>query len=307
MRLERIVASRLPLLQGVDSWDDPRVEQFSLPARAWKRPAVEVTHVNADDELGVPIRAYQPVPIGRTEGALLWVHGGGFAGGSIDMPESDYVATELAARADVVVVTLDYRLVNNEIHYPLPVDDVLDAWAWLRRNTRSFGVSGPICLGGASAGGCLAVSATLRLQEEGETMPRALLLAYPALHAKLPSLSPEDEQELTGLPPLFQFSAAQIAEMFERYLGPAPCNADGFAVPGGADPQGLPQTLIVNSHYDHLRASGETFARSLKSAGVDVECVYEPATIHGHLNTIGLEAGEATLARMSSFLGLVRR
>jgi acetyl esterase len=303
VRLEPVLASRLALLAGVDSWDDPRVEEFSLPACPWQRPAVDVTDAAAGDRHAVPIRVYRPSRTERARGALLWVHGGGFTGGSIDMPESDYVAAELAARAGVVVVAVDYRLVDAEIHYPLPVDDVLDAWTWLTTRSESLAVDGPICLGGASAGGCLTVSATLRLRDDGGAMPRALLLGYPALHAVLPPLPPEQERELAAPPTLFRFDAADVYEMFERYLGGPPAEiADGYAVPALADLRGLPPTLIVTSEYDRLRASGESFADALADAGVDVECVCEPGTLHGHLNTIGLVGAEASLNRMTSFL-----
>jgi acetyl esterase/lipase len=92
--------------------------------------------------------------------------------------------------------------------------------------------------------------------------------------------------------------------MFERYLGRSPGEADdGYAIPALADLRGLPRTLIVNSDYDRLRASGESFASALAGAGVDVESVREQGTIHGHLNTIGLAGAEASLGRFASFLG----
>jgi acetyl esterase/lipase len=93
-------------------------------------------------------------------------------------------------------------------------------------------------------------------------MPSALLLAYPAVHAVLPSLPPDEDEEIAALPPLFRFDAAEVYAMFERYLGTSPTNVDdGYAIPALADLHGLPQTLIVTSEYDRLRASGETFAQ----------------------------------------------
>ena len=304
MRLEPIVATRLALLDGVESWDDSRVEEFSRPAVEWQRPAIKVEDAGSTNELRVPIRIYQPLSTEPRRAALLWVHGGGFAGGDIDMPESDFVASELAARASAVVVAVDYRLVDERVCYPLPVDDVLEAWEWLTTQKESLGVAGPVALGGASAGGCLTVSAALRLRDRGGAMPSALLLAYPALHAVLPPLPPEEEAELDVLPRLFRFDAAEVYEMFERYLGMSPAKADdGYAIPALADLRSLPQTLIVNSDYDRLRASGESFACALAAAGVDVESIREPGTLHGHLNTIGLRGAEASLDRFASFLG----
>jgi acetyl esterase/lipase len=76
--------------------------------------------------------------------------------------------------------------------------------------------------------------------------------------------------------------------------------------PTGADLRGLPQTLIVNSEYDRLRASGEAFADALAGSGVAVECVREPRTLHGHLNTIGLAGAEASLERIAVFVESLR-
>jgi acetyl esterase/lipase len=62
----------------------------------------------------------------------------------------------------------------------------------------------------------------------------------------------------------------------------------------------------VNSEYDRLRASGEAFAHALAGSGVAVECVREPGTLHGHLNTIGLPGAEASLERIAVFLESLR-
>jgi acetyl esterase len=98
VKLDPVLASRIGLLEGVESWEDPRVAEFGLPAYEWERPAVEVIHVEPSQELSVPVRVYRPPSLSSRGTSLLWVHGGGFAGGNIDMPESDYVATELAFR-----------------------------------------------------------------------------------------------------------------------------------------------------------------------------------------------------------------
>ncbi|HWV50489.1 MAG TPA: alpha/beta hydrolase fold domain-containing protein, partial [Microbacterium sp.] len=53
------------------------------------------------------VRVY-PAPEPNGTG-LVWAHGGGFLFGDIDMPESDWVARQLAARG-TTVVSVDYRL-----------------------------------------------------------------------------------------------------------------------------------------------------------------------------------------------------
>ena len=58
---------------------------------------------------------------------LVWAHGGGFAAGDLDMPEADHVARELAA-AGTTVFSVDYRLAVGDTRFPVPLDDVAEAW-----------------------------------------------------------------------------------------------------------------------------------------------------------------------------------
>lgn len=47
----------------------------------------------------VPVRSYLgAAPVDPNRAGLVWVHGGGFAGGSLDMPEADWVAQQLAEK-----------------------------------------------------------------------------------------------------------------------------------------------------------------------------------------------------------------
>lgn len=92
---------------------------------------------------------------------LVWAHGGGFAFGDIDMPEADFVARTLAA-AGTVVVSVDYRLATDGIHFPVPLDDVVAAWEWASKRRGELGID-RLAIGGASAGGNLAAAAALRL------------------------------------------------------------------------------------------------------------------------------------------------
>ena len=77
----------------------------------------------------VPLRVYRPTATpAQPTTALLWVHGGGFVGGTIDMPESDWFARQVVATTSAIIVTVDYRLAGQGCHYPVPSDDVLAVW-----------------------------------------------------------------------------------------------------------------------------------------------------------------------------------
>jgi acetyl esterase/lipase len=123
----------------------------------------------------VPVRIYAP---DSSSGApcLVWMHGGGFIGGHLDMPEADWVAREMVTRAGIVVVSVDYRLCTGGVAYPVPHDDVVAAMRWVRGNAAALGADGGrISIGGASAGATLAAYDDLR--PSGEAFAAALALA----------------------------------------------------------------------------------------------------------------------------------
>ncbi|MDQ7810963.1 alpha/beta hydrolase fold domain-containing protein [Amycolatopsis sp. A133] len=100
-----------------------------------------------------------PGPRGPDDGSpcLVWLHGGAFRMGDLDMREADRVAREPAHRAGIVVMSVGYRL-----------------------------VVGRIGAGGTSAGGNLSAGATLRLRDDDGWLPAALALVYPVLHPQQP-------------------------------------------------------------------------------------------------------------------------
>lgn len=256
---------------------------------------------------------------------LVWVHGGGFAFGELDMPEADWVARELAARG-TTVVSVDYRLApvsglwaqregiasRAGTVYPGASDDVLAAWAWTISHADRLRIDrSRLALGGASAGGNLAAGATLRLLAAGsDDLPALVLLAYPTLLAVQPAPDADLRAALDARPEADRFGPEVVREMYENYLGGPVADAPLPAVPGRATPAdvaGFPPTLMINGEVDELRVSGEVFASTLAAAGREIEVVIEPGTDHGHLNRPDAgTAASASLARIATRLAALR-
>ena len=257
------------------------------------------------------VRVYSPKsPSGH---GLVWAHGGGFAGGDIDMPEADAVARAFADHG-IAVVSVDYALApmtaewsarlgaekRGGVHYPVPHDEMVSAFRWA---ATSDVASRGWAIGGASAGGNLATGAALRLAHEGGVVPALAVLAYPTLQAVQATPDPELRALLDGDPSADVFTPDFVRGMYENYLGSDPDTADVYAVPGAAEPTALascPPTSMVNDEPDELRVSGEAFARSLAAAGVKVDVVVEPGTTHGHLNRPEESAFAATIDRFAT-------
>ena len=255
----------------------------------------------------IPVRIYTPSTSRREPVGLVWCHGGSYIYGDLDMAESDWVATSLAG-AGISVVAVDYRLAPvpqwaldhgaepgaGNSYYPVAINEIEAVLGWA--NTELHAQSpGGWALGGASAGGTLTAGLTLRLRDQGLTMPSRLLLAYPLLHPKLPTFSTELEIKLAAMTPDpgIPLTPQGVEGLTLNYVNGNPKQlGDPYAFPGGHDLSGFPPTFILNSDADTIRASGDAFAAELASAGVDILALREHGTKHGHLNeptTIGAQ------------------
>jgi len=251
----------------------------------------------------IPVRVYRPVGEDEARGALVWLHGGGWMAGDLDMPEADHTSRWLAAEAGVVVVSVDYRLAVDGVHFPVPNDDVVAAFRWALDHAEELGVdAGSVFLGGASAGGNLAAGVALRLRDEAAVAPAGLVLAYPLVHPELPPFATPAEDLLAQLPPVLRFPPPLVTLLVENFLGGPVQDADPYAFAGLGKLEGLPPTLLVVSEYDDLRSSGEAYGEGLRGAGVDVELVCEAEVPHGHLNLPRLNGARNSLTHMGAWL-----
>lgn len=289
------IAERFPLIQHLPTWPMPDDEAgmralaaFDEPHGDYALPDVAVEERSVDGPHG-PVRVRLYRPRGAVRAGLLWCHGGGFIGGDLDMPEAHVVAAELAARAGAVVASVGYRLASETVHYPVPLDDVHAAWTWFVGAADTGFDPASAAIGGASAGGNLAVAATLRARDAEEPLPAAMLLAYPALHWPNPALDDALAAEMRALPRLLRFPAADVAFLVRADLGRL-TDIPPHLMPGLARLDGVPPTRIVLSEYDDLRGSGELFAVQLAEAGVPVDTTVAAGMLHGHLNLPPVDA-----------------
>lgn len=277
--------------------------------------AVTVTELSIAGPHGtIPLRLYGTQDT-RSAPALVWVHGGAFALGDLDMAEADWVARELAARG-IRVVSVDYRLAPridltdltappsaDGVHFPVASEEVTAAFDWTVEHADELGADPErVSIGGASAGANLASSAALRLRDRGDSQPRTVVLAYPSVHAELPEPSDELLARLDGVPSVISFPPADLRIMNLNYVGDERELANPYAFPGGHDVRGFPPALILTADRDRLRASGESFAAELAAAAVDVTIIRESGTWHGYLNDQLNPSASTSIERMSAWL-----
>jgi acetyl esterase/lipase len=242
-------------------------------------------------------RLYLPPATPRA--GLVWAHGGSFIGGDLDMPEANWVGLALAARG-FSVLSVEYSKALFGVHFPVPSDDLLDAWTWAVAEL-DVG-TGSLHLGGASAGGNLAAGVGIRLRDGQGVLPQSLVLVYPLLHDVLPEGSRDARAAAATLPPEARFTPDTMRAMTLNYVGDEENLADPYAIPARAELSGLPPTFILTSERDDLRASGESFAEQATDAGVTVRSIVEPGSQHGHLNQPHSASGQRSIGRIADWL-----
>lgn len=299
-----LAQSFIELLAAGGAIPDPRddIDHASLLARFPALQAVTVRDVDIDSVHGkVPARMYDPeTPSGV---ALVWVHGGAFIAGDLDMPESNWVALELAARG-IAVLALDYSKALNGVHHPVPNDEITAAWLAAASPESTLWTDRPrtIHFGGASAGSNLSTGVTLRLVSEGLELPASVIAIYPVMHNVLPAASPEAAAAAETLRPDQRFTPGFMRGLNENYLGGRDPRELPVAFPADGELEGMPPMLIINAESDDLRASGEAFAQQLKTAGVPVSLSFEPGTTHGYLNEPGHSGALSTIEAMQDWM-----
>lgn len=248
-RIEGTLTSRVP--------DSVRVRDAAIPG-----------------EPSIPIRIYTPEG-DRVRAGLLFAHGGGWASGSLEA--ADGHCGDLAAGADVVVVSVDYRLIP-EHPFPAGLDDVSTALAWFSAHAGELGVdAGRLAIGGESAGANLAAAAAIRARDAGG--PRLVLQLFEVAVLDLTDTMTPSRQEVLEQMPEFAHSLEAVRD---AYVASGADPYDPRVSPLlAADLSGLPTTLLLAAEVDPVRDDSDAYARRLTEAGVPARSRIFPGIVHG--------------------------
>jgi len=222
-----------------------RIEEFDLPAA---------------DGTALPARLYAPsreaLPM------LLYLHGGGFTIGNFATHDS--LCRQLAMRAHVAVVALEYRLAP-EHRFPCAVFDAWSAMQWLRERGGTLGLDPTrLAVAGDSAGATLAAVCAIRARDLGQAL-RLQVLITPGTAAHADTAS--HKLFANG----FLLESAGIEWFFEHYIDRhqrtdwrfAPLLADAL--------DGVAPAILILAECDPLVDEGIAYGDRLRAAGVPVE------------------------------------
>jgi acetyl esterase len=263
----------IPLFPPADL-TDPVTARKNLAALTASVPALGTTDMQIEDRTvpadpDVAVRIYRPH---RVQGAIVWLHGGGFVMGDLDTEHP--AATRLADGTGAVVISVGYRRAP-EYRFPAAPDDAYAVLAWTAEHAAELDIDpGRIAVGGHSAGAGIAAAVALRARDEQGPPICYQLLNQPELDDRQETWS---ARNFTDTP---WMTRDKLAATWRHYLGSAP--ATPYAAPARAtDLSGLPPAYIATAEFDPLRDEGITYALRLLQAGVPVELHQWPGTFHG--------------------------
>lgn len=236
--------------------------------------SVRVRDAVIPGEPSIPIRVYTPEG-DRVRAGLLFAHGGGWASGSIEA--ADGHCGDLAAGADIVVVSVDYRLIP-EHPFPAGLDDVSAALRWLAAHADELGVDAArLAIGGESAGANLAAAAAIQSRDGGG--PELKLQLFEVAVLDLTDTMTDSRREVLEQMPDFAHSLEAVRDAY---------------VASGADPHdprvsplltpdlsGLPTTLLLAAEVDPVRDDSAAYAERLTAAGVSARSRTFTGIVHG--------------------------
>jgi acetyl esterase len=228
----------------------------------------------------LPIRVYRPRGAwAQRRPVIVNFHGGGWVSG--DPEQSEWWCSSVAARAGVVVVSVDYRLAP-EHPFPVPLQDCYAATVWVTERADDLGVDATrLAVMGDSAGGNLAAAVCLMARDLQGPAIALQVLIYPSVEV-VDAFPSEDENAHAPV-----LTKADLKVFSALYLA----GRDGtepYASPLRAKLDDLPRALIQTAQHDPLRDQGTAYATALRQAGVDVRLTNYTDAVHGYISLPGL-------------------
>jgi cation diffusion facilitator CzcD-associated flavoprotein CzcO/acetyl esterase/lipase len=297
--LEAMEALALPPLETL-SVDDARA--FIEASSTMRPPGPDVGEIvdgrldGAEGELDY--RLYRPPTVGPHP-IVAYFHGGGWVLGSAD--SDDPFCRDLCVRADVVVVSVNYRHAP-EARFPAAADDGFAAVRWIADHADELGgIPGRLAVCGWSAGANVAAVTCQLARDAGGPAILGQVLVNPVVDCDMTRASYVENAD--G----YVLTVALMQWFWDHYADPDDRRDPKASPIRAASLTGLPPALVVTSEFDPLRDEGAAYAAALADAGVEARHLPNRGQTHTSLVAVDLvisaEPTRAEIARaLRSFL-----
>jgi acetyl esterase/lipase len=235
---------------------------------------------------------------------IVFFHGGGFVGGSID--EGDAFLSHLSCDAiNQVVLSSSYTLATVK-PFPAAVEDAHAVLLWAKKNKTKLGWTGKrLVVAGIEAGANLAAVCALMSRDRGGPELAGQILIMPMLDPALTTCSMRQADAADGMAEVANTCAAS----YRGYLPNPADRTHPYASPlQSSRLKNLPPALVLSAEDDPLRDEAEQYAAKLAANGVATTLKRmspAPLTDSGARNDCACKA--AALSEIGIFLAALER
>ena len=229
-------------------------------------------------------------PESDLERAVLYLHGGGYAIGSIATHR--YLMQAIAKASGARVLGIDYRLAP-ENPFPAAVEDAVTAYRWMLAQGLD---PQRIAIGGDSAGGGLTIATLVALRDRGVALPGAAAVLSPwtdlaGTGASVKTKAAEDPM----------VTEPGLRAMADVYLAGTDAR-NPLASPHYAKLDGLPPILIQVGSAEILLDDATRLAQRARAAGVEVELEEWEDMVHVFQMFPSLAESGPAIAKIGDFV-----
>lgn len=227
----------------------------------------------------------------KSDKVLLFIHGGGYATGSIRTHRA--LASQIAIHARIKALSIDYKLAP-EHKFPTQIEQCVSAYQFLLDEGYK---PENIAIGGESAGGGLTGGTLNYLKDYGIPLPACAIFMSPWLDLTASGRSIISNKHKDPMVPY-----KGIPLWAKNYAGEENLT-DPYASPLFGDLTGLCPVYIQVGECEILLSDSTRYAEKAKNAGVDVTVEVWPDMFHAWQGFwMVMPEGKAAIAKLGAFL-----
>lgn len=263
-------------------------------------PAVDIsenklTIKNKIIEGSINVRIYKQEKVKSKAPALVFIHGGGFFGGSIDNVEN--ICRAYADKSGYTIFSVDYKLAP-ENPYPTGLLDCYRTVKWIHDNAEILNIDdSKIFISGDSAGGNLSLTTSILDIMLGTKYIKKIVSFYPVTIAGTKGEGPYWDfsklganEESIGLVSQYINGFASSNNLVDTWYAGKVDMKNHLISPMLADEkilESLPPTLLIVGEFDPLRLQGEDFVKRVREAKGNITYLRYNGEIHAFMDKIG--------------------
>ena len=245
--------------------------------------------MNKENINGVNCRVYKREGLEENLPCIVYIHGGAFIGGSLDVSENP--CKLIAEGINGVVISVDYSLAP-ENPYPLGLNDCRKVVEYIEENNFLYGIDkSKIGIVGESAGANLA---TIVANENSNIKFQGLVYPVVTFVDKNPFFNwdidlyenPYNEEKIYNFINSLRNCEDLVQRLYiQRELDP---RREDLSPIFNKNLSKAKKTLIAVSEYDYLRVQGEAYGNLIHKAGVETKIIRYEGVNHAFLDNLGI-------------------